>query len=59
MSWAAWSMLGLLGIALLSSANRHGKPETGKHNFWYTIIAVGIQLGLLAWGGFFASPVSK
>jgi len=32
---------------------QHGKPRTGNYNVIITIIATGISVGLLIWGGFF------
>lgn len=43
----------LVGIGLLLMSNQHGKPKTGDHNFWISLIAQCIHLGLLYWGGFF------
>lgn len=46
-------MLSLFGIALLLEARDHGKPKTGKDNFFLSATAISLQLALLAWGGFF------
>lgn len=46
-------LLCLYGIALLCAAHDHGKPKTGKNNFFATLIATAIEIGLLWWGGFF------
>lgn len=43
----------LLSTGLLLSANQHGKPKEGKHNFWYQAISTLITLALLYYGGFF------
>ena len=46
-------MLVLLSLNLLMGANLHGKERTGKHNFWITLISVGIYFTLLITGGYF------
>lgn len=38
-----------LGIAM----EQHGKPKTGTHNFFTTLIALALCLLLLYWGGAF------
>lgn len=43
----------LYSISLCIAANQHGKPKEGKYNFWVSLIAMGIEVGLLIWGGFF------
>jgi len=43
----------LYAIALLSAANSHGKEKEGKNNFWYAMVAVCIQWGLLWAAGIF------
>ena len=40
----------LLGLSIV--ANAHG--EYHKRSFWHSLIATGIVLSLLYWGGFFA-----
>lgn len=42
----------LISIGLLTSANEHGKPRT-PNNFWAQLLASGIGIALLIWGGFF------
>lgn len=54
MSIPAILILVLYGLALLVSANQHGKPKTGVESFWSAAIGVGLQVGLLWWGGFFS-----
>ena len=34
-------------------AINHGKPREGNYNFWAGLIATGINVALLTWGGFF------
>ena len=43
----------LLGFGIGVALAEHGKPKTGKHNAWTTIIASMLALMLLRWGGFF------
>ncbi len=38
-----------LGVALA----KHGQPRDENYNFFMSSIAAGIQIALLAWGGFF------
>lgn len=45
-------------IGLMSASYLHGKPKTGKHSVWTTIVSVTIGLTLLYWGGFFDSLLS-
>lgn len=35
--------------SLLLSANQHGKPKTGKNDFWTTLFATIISLVLIWW----------
>ena len=46
-------MIAIYAVALLIDANEHGKRRTGKTNFWAGLVGTAIQVGLLAWGGFF------
>jgi len=43
----------LVAGALLFAAHDHGKPKKGFNSFWVTLISVGIQFGIMFWGGFF------
>lgn len=45
--------LTLVFIGALIAANQHGKDKTGKHDFFTSIIAQILVMGLLYWGGFF------
>lgn len=54
MSAPAIIILLLQGSGLLISAYQHGKPQTGTHNFWSTLVSTAIVTGLLFWGGFFS-----
>jgi hypothetical protein len=52
LSDAAVCYLSLICVGLLLAARDHGKPR-GAENFWTSLIAVIIQVSILAWGGFF------
>ena len=30
-----------------------GKPKTGTHSFWASLLVIGVLFALLKWGGFF------
>lgn len=47
-------LIGLYVVALMLAANQHGKYRTGKNNFWVSLIATALEIGLLWWGGFFS-----
>lgn len=38
------------GITLV----KHGQPREETYNIWSFLISLGIQMGLLIWGGFFS-----
>lgn len=42
----------IYSISLLLSARDHGKPRPNG-NFWLSLVATVISVGLLLWGGFF------
>lgn len=42
----------LMALSLGLALERHGKERTSKNNFWVELIAVGIQVAILWWGGF-------
>ena len=48
--------LSLVFMGLLIGAHQHGKERT-PHNFWITLVATGITLFLLYWGGFFDAMI--
>ena len=54
--WPQGILLTLMIFALGSSASTHGKPGPGTDNFWFTLLAISGQTGLLYWGGFFSPP---
>lgn len=39
----------LFAVAMLLTAYNHGKPRTGKHNFWIESIMISLQLVLIWW----------
>lgn len=45
--------LGLVLMGLGINLARHGEFKGGRYNFWTGLLAVGLQMSLLAWGGFF------
>jgi hypothetical protein len=53
MNTPALICLALSFIGLGAAAEKHGRPRTGNHSFFVALIANGIWLGLLHWGGFF------
>ena len=55
MGWPQWLWLGLMGVALLLAAHKHGTPRTGLNSFWASLFAAAIEIALLLAGGFFAS----
>lgn len=44
----------LMCLSLGISLKEHGEPKTGYNNFWTSLLAVGIQIGILYMGGFFS-----
>jgi len=44
-----WIIYGLLFTSLLLGARLHGSNETGKNNFWATLISTILTL-VLVWG---------
>lgn len=46
-------MVCLMSINLLAGAYLHGKPKSGDHNFWVTIVSTFLYFILLFTGGFF------
>lgn len=50
--WALMAMqLIMLGMALAN----HGKPKTGRHNFFIALALFGVRVLLLWGGGFFGA----
>ena len=44
----------LVAINLVSEAEKHGKPKTGKHNFLISVTGAALAVGILYWGGFWS-----
>lgn len=55
MLWAQITNLIFIVVGLLITANQHGKPKTGEHNFWAYAIAVAIGFTV----NYFAGTYSK
>ena len=53
MNTATIIILVLLGANLLLNAYLHGKPNTGKHNFWINLASSFIWIVLLYYSGVF------
>jgi hypothetical protein len=47
-----------IGLSLGISLVQHGKTSERKENFWSTLLASALMIGLLYWGGFF-NPLFK
>lgn len=43
----------IMALSLGISLSKHGERETGTHNFWRSLLALGIHVFLLYKGGFF------
>lgn len=41
------------GLSLGINLVKHGKPRTDDYNFWTTLLALAIEVGLLWWAGLF------
>jgi choline-glycine betaine transporter len=54
MSVPAIIVVALIAIGLGIELAKDGQPRTGYHNFFITLIAAGVNIGLLYWGGFFS-----
>lgn len=46
-------MIVIIAMGLGISMVEHGKPKTGKNNFFTSLIASVIEIALLYFGGFF------
>ena len=54
MNGAQITMTTVVTLALLISANRHGKKKTETENFMVTVISISIGQAIIYWGGFWA-----
>lgn len=46
--------LAITFISLGLAWEQHGTPKKGDNNVWVNVIATGIAMSLLYWGGFFS-----
>lgn len=46
-------MIALFAISLGISLAKHGQYREDKYNFYYSLIAMIIEVSILYWGGFF------
>ncbi|WP_158644416.1 hypothetical protein [Clostridium ihumii] len=44
----------LLCLSLGMSLAKHGEERTDKYNFLTSLVATGIEVAILIWGGFFS-----
>lgn len=51
--WPQWFYIFMTIIGLCILSNQHGKPKTGVHNIWISIIATTPIWACLYFGGFF------
>jgi hypothetical protein len=51
--WPQITYLAMVLIGLGIRISKHGKPKTGNENVFYDLIATGIVITLLYFGGFF------
>jgi len=49
MIWGLIILYMFSAVGLLMASNKHGKPQTGKHSFWSTLLGNIIQFVLLWW----------
>ena len=54
MGWPQIVYIVLLTLGLGITMESHGKPRSGKTNFWVTLVCEGLVVGLLYAGGFFS-----
>lgn len=51
--WPQWLWFAMMAANLLATAYMHGKPRTGEHNIFTSLIGTGLGFVLLSYGGFF------
>ena len=51
--WPQFTYVALLVFSLGITLEQHGKPKTGKENFWTSLAACALAIWLLYEGGFF------
>lgn len=54
MGWPQITWIVLAGVSLGIGLVQHGKPRTGTHSIWITLISLGLGFWLLSAGGFFS-----
>ena len=54
MLWAQVTLLALYFTSMLLSAYQHGKPKTGRHNFWASAIAMAMGFTIQFFCGAFS-----
>lgn len=52
MNWPQITLIIMFALGLGLKMAQHGLPQ-GDHNFWTTLVATVIQVGILYAGGFF------
>ena len=52
MHWPQITMIALFAAGTAVSVIKHGEPQ-GPQNAWSSLIAIGVEIGLLIAGGFF------
>lgn len=55
MGWPQVVYIGLIGLNLGCALALHGKPRTGKHSVWASLLGTAIVVPVLYAGGFFTS----
>jgi len=55
MNGAQIAMIALLAMGAGVALAKNGQPNTGKHNFFSTLIAQGVLVSILYWGGFWSA----
>lgn len=53
MRWPQITLIALYALGLGITLSKEGEPRD-PYDFWSTLIATGIQVALLAFGGFFS-----
>lgn len=52
MGWPQITFIAMCAASFAISASHHGKPK-GNFSAWWSLTAIGIEVGLLYAGGFF------
>jgi hypothetical protein len=51
--WPQWTMISIAVLSALMVISMHGMPRTGTYNAVVTVLLTGLQIYILAKGGFF------